>query len=284
VDADTLLEGLIALGLSPKTIAVYRYAIARAQRWCAEHELELEELRPSEVLALAESFPHTKSSRAQLRAALSAFYGLAGRPDNPTSAIRVPRRPRMRCRALEDHEAAVLAAVARRREDRPGAAVLLGLYAGLRRAEIAGIRWRQIEPSGWLTLVGKGDVTRSIPLHPVILEALAALPSSSHTVEREGHQGSEFVFPGRWGAPAHPSTIRGWVRAVATEAGLGPISTHILRHTALATSLDATRDLRAVQELAGHARPETTAGYTRVRARRLVETVMAIEYGTEECA
>ena len=57
-----------------------------------------------------------------------------------------------------------------------------------------------------------------------------------------------------------------------------PVATHVLRHTALATALDATGDLRAVQELAGHARPETTAGYTRVRRDRLEAAVSAISY------
>ena len=70
------------------------------------------------------------------------------------------------------------------------------------------------------------------------------------------------------------------MREVAADAGM-KVPTHVLRHTALATALDNCHDLRAVQELAGHARPETTAGYTRVTARRLTEAVGAIHYGEE---
>lgn len=67
--------------------------------------------------------------------------------------------------------------------------------------------------------------------------------------------------------------------------GLAPVTAACyartaLRHTALATANDATRDLRAVQEFARHARPETTALYTRVTARRLMEVAMSIDYRT----
>ncbi len=181
----------------------------------------------------------------------------------------------MRCRALSEPEAALLAAAARRRGDRKGLAVLLGLYAGLRRSEIAGLRWCQIE-DGWLTVTGKG-AERSVPLHPVLADALEAARGSS-SCPPGGHQGAGRLFVGAGGGPLNPTTVWKWVREIAREAGLPPIGAHVLRHTALATALDATGDLRAVQELAGHARPETTAGYTRVTDRRLRGAVAAICY------
>ena len=280
MDVGAYGEGLIGLGLARKTIAVYVLMVDRAERWCVANELELAELRPSQVVAFVETLPKTKSSRAQARAALGAYWRLCDRQDGPERAIRVPRRPRMRCRALDDHTAAVLASLARRRGDREGLAVLLGLYAGLRRAEIASLRWRQID-GGWLTVLGKGDVERSIPLHPVLVEALGAF-RRCHPAE--GPHGRDWIFPGRFGGPVNPTTVWGWVRDLSRTAGLDPVATHVLRHTALAVANDNTHDLRAVQELAGHARPETTAGYTRVLGARLEQTVRAIAYGGEECA
>jgi integrase len=182
----------------------------------------------------------------------------------------------MLCRALDEPLARRLAIVARARGDRMGAAVLLGLYAGLRRAEIARLRWSEIGTDGWLTIVGKGDVTRTIPLHPVVLEALRGLGREG-LLAPEAPQRPEWVFPSPYGGPVHPTTVWTWVQQVGRDAGL-ELATHVLRHTCLATALDATRDLRAVQELAGHARPETTAGYTRVRRRRLEAVVAALEY------
>ena len=51
-----------------------------------------------------------------------------------------------------------------------------------------------------------------------------------------------------------------------------------LRHTAIATANDRTGDLRAAQEFARHARPETTAIYTRATAKRLWEALLALDY------
>jgi integrase/recombinase XerC len=86
------------------------------------------------------------------------------------------------------------------------------------------------------------------------------------------------VFPGRFGGPQNPTTVWGWVREVSSTAGLPPVPTHVLRHTALATALDATGDLRTVQEIAGHASPETTAGYTRVTRKAMARAIGAIDY------
>jgi integrase len=69
-----------------------------------------------------------------------------------------------------------------------------------------------------------------------------------------------------------------WVRDVGLEAGV-PVRTHLLRHTALAEANDRSGNLRAVQDLARHSRPETTAGYTRTTAARLKSVVAMIDYG-----
>jgi integrase/recombinase XerD len=263
-------ESMTARGLSRKTITVYVGALRQAANWINPDTVGAEQLRD-----YADTLPRTRWSRALLRSALLAYWTAVGRPDGPSGAIRVPTKPRMRCRALEDHEAALLAIAARKRGDLKGLAVLVGLYSGLRRSEIATLRWSDVDASGWVTVVGKGDVTRTFPVHTSLAEAFASHRSQA----RPSRRGHDWVFRGRWAAPVHPTTIWGWVRDVAREAGLPGVPTHVLRHTALATALDNCHDLRAVQELAGHARPETTAGYTRVTRHRLEEAVSSIRYG-----
>jgi integrase len=149
-----------------------------------------------------------------------------------------------------------------------GLAVLLGLYAGLRREEIASLRWTDIRDD-WLVIVGKGDVTGEIPIHSELAKRLgvARATSSSH-----------FVFPGRLGGHVTPATIWGWCRALSLEALEIPVATHVLRHTAIATLNDKTMDLRAAQHFARHQSPETTVLYTRVNRDRLVNAVAAIDY------
>lgn len=266
------IESMTARGMSRKTITVYVGAMRKACEWIDPGTVAAGQLRD-----YSDTLPMTRWSRALLRSALISYWTSIGRPDGPAGAIRVPSKPRMRCRALEDHDAAVLAAAARKRGDLKGLAVLIGLYTGLRRSEIARLRWSDVDDTGWVTVVGKGDVTRTFPVHTSLGEAFA----SRRPQQRKSKRGHDWIFRGRWTEPVHPTTVWLWVREVALEAGLPAVPTHALRHTALATALDNCRDLRAVQELAGHARPETTAGYTRVTRTRLSEAVESITYGEE---
>jgi integrase len=87
------------------------------------------------------------------------------------------------------------------------------------------------------------------------------------------------VFPGRRGGHVTPTTVWTWSRRLGRVALGAPVATHVLRHTAIATLNDCTRDLRTAQEFARHASPETTVIYTRVRRDRLVAAVAAIDYG-----
>jgi integrase len=270
MQTEMLTESMTARGLSRKTISVYLVSLRKA-----ELSIDLDKCTAQELRAYAESLPRTRWSRALLRSSLLAYWRATGRPDGPAEAIPVPSKPKMACKALEDAEAAALADAARRRGDLKGLAVLLGLYTGLRRSEIASLRWSDVDATGWVTVVGKGDVTRTFPLHDELRPTFEQ--AAAH--RRPSRRGHDWIFRGRWAEPVHPTTIWLWVREVADDAGLGAVPTHVLRHTALATALDNCRDLRAVQMLAGHARPETTAGYTRVTRRRLVDAVTAIHYG-----
>ena len=171
---------------------------------------------------------------------------------------------------LSEADAACLAAAAIAEDSRAGLAVMLGLYAGLRREEIAGLRWAQIT-AGWLSVVGKREVAGEIPLHPVLEERLRVARLS---------RVSPFVFPGQGGGHVAPATVWLWCRQLSGRALGFEISPHVLRHTAIATLNDTTRDLRAAQVFARHLSPETTVLYTRVSRRRLVEAVEAIDYAS----
>lgn len=275
LDLDALIDALIDQGLSTKTIACYASTLRRASLLAGERGWQLGELTGRQARELSACWPWSRSSQMQLRSALVRLWDAQGRQDPPIRAIRVPKRARGVSRALGTPQAALLARAAEARPDRKGLAVTLGLYAGLRRAEIASLEWSQLSADGWLRVMGKGDVERHVPVHPVALVKLRA-------AEISRRRGSRWIFPGRWDGPVNPTTIWLWTRQVSAEAGLGEVSTHVLRHTALATAHDATGDLRAVQELAGHARPETTAIYTRTTRAALERAVTAICYQSEE--
>lgn len=276
-DADLFVDRMIASGYATKTAVIYRRVLIAADRWAIDNGTRLDTIDAATLRKYAETLPRSHSSRASLRSALRIHWSLTARYDGPLGAVRVPRKRRTTCRALDPGTSASLERIARARRDRKGLAVLIGLYAGLRRAEIAGLRYSDIGNDDWLTIEGKGNIIREFPLHPVVVEALRAHRAAG-SIGPVRSQDAGFVFPGRWGGGANPATVWGWVREVSVAGGLDPIATHVLRHTALTNALDATRDLRAVQEIAGHASPETTAGYTRSTRRRITEAVLAIDY------
>ncbi len=266
-----LKEQLWAQGLAPHTSTLYMRTLARADRWCAEQGWALDDVPGGVLREYAETIPRSYSSRRLLRSALRHYWSINARAEVPLWAVRVPRRPRMVCRALEEPKAAALEVTARGRDDRKGLAVLLGLYLGLRRFEIAGLRWEQFDAEGWMTLVGKGDISARLPVHPVLTAELRRLKSN---------EGVPWIFPNRYrSGPAHPANIWNWVHEVAKEAGVGEVTPHQLRHTCLTRANDATGDLRSVQEFARHSRPETTAGYTRVSDEQLLMVMNSLSYG-----
>lgn len=261
------MDWLQSMGLAPRTAKLYARTLLAAQRWCAERNLDLATLPPLQVAEYAATKPLSHSTRILLRTALRHYWEHVGRPDPPLRAIRVPPEPQHVCRALDEGDARILAKAARARRDRPGLAVVLGLYQAMRREEIATLPWSSLRDEGFLRIVGKGAKERRIPLHRVVADALSWFP-------REG----EFVFPGRFGGPVIPATIWIWVREVSEEAGVPTVAPHVLRHTSLATANDNTGDLRSVQHFAGHSKPETTSVYTRASARRLAAVVASLDY------
>jgi integrase len=262
-------EAWIAEGLSEKTIHAYLLVLERSERWLRAHGTSVLEAKPSEIRELADAWPRTRSSRVQLRTALGRAWQVAERRQAPLSAVLVPTKPRYVCRALSEPQASALARRARAAGGVEGLAVLLALYAGLRRSEIASLRWADIDLEvGWLRIVGKGDVTAELPIHHELAQALVDV----------GRQGP-FVFPGSRGrAHVTPATVWGWSRRLSAEAIGLEVSTHRLRHTAIATLNDRTGDLRTAQAFARHASPETTVLYTRVPRARLEAAVATLDY------
>lgn len=268
--AADLRSELLARGLAARTITGYMNTIWSAERWFDARGLSLARATPEQIAAYAGTTPLSHSTRITLRASLGHYWAICGHPRPPTGAVRVPSQPTMVSQALEEEDCRALVRVARARGDRPGFAVLLGMYQALRREEIATLPWSAFDeaPEGYMTVTGKGSKTRTIPVHSAILGVLEPLLRTDH-----------FIFPGRRpGTSVCPATIWYWVRLVSMEAGLPPVRAHQLRHSALSTANDATGDLRAVQALAGHAKPETTAGYTRASRHRLEAAVAAIDY------
>ena len=146
-------------------------------------------------------------------------------------------------------------------------AVLEILYgSGLRVAEVCGLRPVDIDlDRARLTVWGKGSKQRTVPLSPPAVDALRRWLDAGRAVLVDADTPAEAVFVNR---RAHPLTPRD-VRRILDRRAAGPAHPHALRHTFATHLLDGGADLRAVQELLGHADLATTQLYTHVSRERL---------------
>ncbi|HEV3212636.1 MAG TPA: tyrosine-type recombinase/integrase [Acidimicrobiales bacterium] len=141
------------------------------------------------------------------------------------------------------------------------------LYAaGLRVSELCGLDLDDVDLEGRLvTVTGKGDKQRRVPIHAACAAAVAAWRDGPRReLVRPDSPGSALFF-NRRGRRLGPRDVR---RLLAARAG-GPLHPHALRHTYATHLLEGGADLRVVQELLGHANLTTTQVYTHVSKDRL---------------
>lgn len=150
------------------------------------------------------------------------------------------------------------------------AAVLSLLYgSGLRISEALGLTSNDF-PAGARTLrvTGKGGKTRIVPLLPASLEAVQAYRKLCPFVADP----ERALFRGARGGPLQPAIIQREMQKMRSALGLPETATpHALRHSFATHLLSAGGDLRAIQELLGHASLSTTQVYTGVDAARLLD-------------
>jgi len=163
---------------------------------------------------------------------------------------------------------------------RPSAtvAVLTLLYGcGLRISEALGLKRSEAPQGEPLMITGKGQKQRMVPVLPAVREAIADyLAACPYALPAEGP-----LFVGARGGPLSPRLVQHRMEELRGALGLPETATpHALRLTAFATHLlGAGGDLRAIQELLGHASLSTTQRYTSVETARLLAVYDAAHRG-----
>lgn len=139
--------------------------------------------------------------------------------------------------------------------------------SGLRLSELIGLRWLDLDlDAGEVRVLGKGRKTRIVPVGRHAVAALRALG------EAEGRESESPVFRGRNGAPISPRTVQTRMKTLAMRMGFAKhVHPHLLRHTFASHMLESSGDLRAVQELLGHADIATTQIYTHLDFQHLAK-------------
>lgn len=144
---------------------------------------------------------------------------------------------------------------------------------GLRVSELVSLKRKAIRGQPpLLHIIGKGGRERIVPIGRAAMEAVHAYLSALGSA----HASSTFLFPSR-GKSGHLSRVAVFLqlKVLARQAGIAPaaISPHILRHAFATHLLDHGADLRALQDLLGHAQLSTTQIYTHVTTQRLKEAM-----------
>jgi integrase/recombinase XerC len=150
-------------------------------------------------------------------------------------------------------------------------AILELLYSsGLRVSELAGLDWHDVDTeTPAVRVLGKGRKERVVPVGRPALAALAAYRTAAAEAGRDVRSGPVFrnARGGRLTTRSVARLMERWVVASGTTKA----TPHALRHTFATHLLGAGADLRAIQELLGHASLSTTQRYTHVDLRRLME-------------
>jgi integrase/recombinase XerD len=293
--ADARFEGLVLdflsyleleRGLSRNTLNAYRTDLLQYGEYLVEHDADALKARPADIgdfladLATGNGRPACSAATIHRKAAcLRSFYKHLRRDeliaDDPTAALSAPRRAKKLPQVLNYSEVQKLLAAPR--GDEPTVArdraLLEVMYAcGLRASETIGLEIADVDlREGFLRARGKGSKERLVPLGRQAIAAISVyMRSARPKLVGERHEPKLFVnFRGG------PLTRQGLYRIVqrhARDAGLaGRMSPHTLRHSFATHLLAGGCDLRAVQEMLGHADIATTQMYTHLSGDRLKE-------------
>lgn len=264
-DVSQLLHAIANAGC--KTLAVVTRDIV------ADH---LSSLRTKRKLDSSSVIRHLAASRVFLRWA----HANGHIPSDLTGQLDRPQRWKKLPHVLSPSQVQQLIAAAKPANDSPLAiaraqrdrAMLELLYAsGLRASEVCGVQLADLHlPTGIVRVVGKGNKHRLVPMHDAARRAIEQyIAEGRQTLAAGGVRASDVLLLSHTGRPLERVRIWQLVSGYAKASGLRDIHPHMLRHSFATHLLMGGADLRAVQEMLGHANIATTQIYTHVDRSRL---------------
>ena len=268
--------------LSAHTAAGYRRDLLQLNAHCEQRgHTRVSEVHETDIRQWAATLHREGKAPASIQRALSAarslFRYLTSRgfiQGNPAAAVRAPKRGRRLPKSLEpDALGAMLDAASDDPLELRDLAIAELIYsAGLRLQELVDINIGDIDIQQQLvTVTGKGCKTRTVPVGRAALSALerwlAVKPGGVATDPEQA------VFTSRQGRRISPRSVQSRLARLAATGRLAqPLHPHMLRHAFASHMLESSGDLRAVQELLGHANIGTTQIYTHLDFQHLAKT------------
>ena len=268
--------------LSPHTLSNYQRDLLSLQRYCAEQgKSSAETLDEADIRAWVSQLHRRGLAGSSIQRSLSAarsFFNYLGRergrPRNPAASVQAPRKPRRLPRTLDADQVDKYlrfdedSTIARR--DR--AIAELFYSSGLRLAELAAVNIDDIDHhSQLLTVTGKGNKTRTVPVGAMALQAIARWLEMRPQTTADEDSASALFTSGR-GRRISARNIQARLKVQGRKSGMHQdVHPHMLRHSFASHMLESSGDLRAVQELLGHANISTTQIYTHLDFQHLAK-------------
>jgi len=267
-------------GLSVRTLQAYQRDLDQLLQFLQTEEIDQPELVTQHHIRAFIAHRHRQGlggkSLQRVLSAVRSFYkwllreGIA--EHNPATPVRAPKSPRHLPATLDADTIGQLLDIPC---DTPLAirdkAIMELFYSsGLRLSELADLQWEQVDlGSGMVTVTGKGNRSRMVPVGRIATEAL--LEWRKARVKFASFE-QPHVFVSRQGNPIATRTIQTRIRYWAKRQGMPQnIYPHLLRHSFASHMLESSGDLRAVQELLGHADISTTQIYTHLDFQHLAK-------------
>lgn len=285
--------------LATRTVELYSLDLQKLEGYAGQVPVDLIAVQTRHIRSwVAQMHAGGRSGRgiALILSGWRGFYGWLGREglvgSNPVQGVRSPKVAKPLPKALSVDDAVALAGFHNETADpwleaRDRAMVELLYGSGLRIAELTGLDLVAGPGArGWIDLqaaqahvLGKGSKRRTVPVGRKSLEALqhwltvrGAVQTHSKGGRVRGIEDQRALFIGRYGTRLGAQAIWQRLKRRSGEAGLAmPVHPHMLRHSFASHLLQSSGDLRAVQELLGHASIGTTQVYTRLDFQHLAQ-------------
>ena len=264
--------------LSPLTCSNYGRDVAELLRLAGE--IPLDQLQVHQIrrfIAQLHGRGLGGKTLARMLSAWRGFYAWLARDhgftSNPCAGMRAPKSVKALPQALSPDEAVRLMEIPTDGDPlalRDKARFKLFYSSGLRLSELVNLPLSQIDlAAGMVRVTGKGGKTREVPVGRFALEAVRNwLPEREKLVRPEEYA----LFVGKNGTRLTPRAVQYRVKQWAVKLGISvDVHPHVLRHSFASHVLQSSGDLRAVQEMLGHANISTTQVYTHLDFQHLAK-------------
>ena len=272
----------VVRGYSAHTVKNYRRDLDKLIEFCSTHNIDdISRLNASLLRQWVATLSRDKLSATSIQRHLSStrsLYKFLARSrsdlDDPTAGVKAPRTPRTLPKSLEPDQVNQLL-------NHPSETALMArdlaiaelLYsAGLRLSELVGANLNDLDRNEKvITVIGKGQKTRVVPVGGPALTALAEwMKYRPMGKEALGYDSPLFVT--QRGKRMSPRAVQDRLGQLAIKHGMTQrVHPHVLRHAFASHLLESSGDLRAVQELLGHANIATTQIYTHLDFQHLAK-------------